>query len=124
MTGVHAVGVESVDGVLPESVLFRRYFRDVDRCRSLMKSTGAVASGSSLLHALESSVRGGSCPSWEPNDLDFFMARDVLRRGLLVDWHEYFLGEGYGLCNPVGACGYAGEEVSLFFLFMRRFIDY
>ncbi|KAH1805987.1 hypothetical protein KXX35_009945, partial [Aspergillus fumigatus] len=111
MTGVDAVGLDGVDGVLPESVLFGRYFRDVDRCRSLMKSTGAVASGSAVLHALDSSVRVGSSSPWAPNDLDVFIARRVLRRGALVDWHEYFVGEGYGLCDPVGASGYAGAEV-------------
>ncbi|KAH1805722.1 hypothetical protein KXX35_000425, partial [Aspergillus fumigatus] len=110
MSGADAVALDSVDGVLPESVLFGRHFRDVGRCRSLMRSTGAVASGSSVLHALESCARVGSSPSWVPGGLDFYIARRVSRRGFLVDWHEYFVGEGYGLCNPVGASGYAGAE--------------
>ncbi|KAH1805913.1 hypothetical protein KXX35_010022, partial [Aspergillus fumigatus] len=111
MTGVSGVALEGVDGVLPESVLFGRWFESVDQCRSLMKSTGAVASGSAVLHALESRARVGSAVRWVPGDVDFYVSRRAVRRGALVQWHAYLVGEGYELCEPVGAAGYSGMEV-------------
>lgn len=85
------VRLTSTGGVTPEERLFGKYFSNIDECRSLMKRSEAIASGSAVLHALQND------PTWDPSDLDMFVSYMRLPKQGLVEWHNFFSAEGYSL---------------------------
>lgn len=92
--------MSSVDGEVAQAKLFGLFFSNVEEYLSIMKWTDTVASGSTVLYALE------DAPSWKPGDLDLYMQRARMTPETHVLWSDYLRSERYTLILKAGGMAY------------------
>lgn len=79
-----------------EDELFGKFFGETHRCRQIMKESRAICCGSAVLLALLSATGSHS------RRLEVYASRKALGRDGLLQWHQYFVSEGYEINAQCG----------------------
>jgi hypothetical protein len=75
----------------PEETLFGQFFQNVSQCLHFMEMNSTIAAGGPVLAAVSRDL------GWRSNEIWFFSEKRTLGTEGLMQWHEYFLSQGYSL---------------------------